>query len=276
MRLTFLIGVVLAWLALPATAYAAAPKVFVVDLRAEGGIDEGLVRLLNEHMLTEFARTGRMSVIGSSDVKQLIEHEREKYVLGCTDDSCLLELGGALGADLLATASLGRLGDAAYLLNLKLMRVEDMKVLRRWTREVPGDEQKLTGALREGVEIITDLSGSSVVEREVSPWAWVTTGVGGAFLATGVVAHALNVSDHARLEDMRSGDPDRASLEKRVDLEGALAIGGYVVGGLALGAGLTWLLWPEPELEGEEQTEASRLRLAPVVSPGGFGIAGGW
>ncbi len=183
MRFMNLACALLAVLSLVPSAFAAAPKVFVVDLRAEGDIDEGLVRLLNEHMLTEFARTGRMSVIGSSDVKQLIEHEREKYILGCTDDSCLLELGGAIGADLLAVASLGRLGESAYLLNLKLMRVEDMKVLRRWTREVPGKEEELTGALRKGVEVITDLSSSAVVEREVSPWAWVTTGAGAAPLA---------------------------------------------------------------------------------------------
>jgi hypothetical protein len=272
-----IVGVSLALLTLllhTRAAHAAPPRLFVPDLRAERGIDEGLVRLLGEHMLTEFARSGRLSVIGSSDVKRLIEHERDEYVLGCRDDVCLAEFGGALGADLLAVSSLGRLGDRAYLLNLKLIDVDTMDVLRRWSREVRGGEGDLTDALAEGVDAVSDLSARGVVRREISPWAWVTTGVGGALLITGAVAHGLNVVDHGKLEDMKSADPGRSDLEARVDLEGALAISGYVLGGLATGAGLAWLLWPAPALE--DGASEANLRVLPFVSPAGLGITGRW
>ena len=276
MRIHSLMFSLLVVLLLSTPAAAAPPRLFVPDLRAERGIDEGLVRLLGEHMLTEFARSGRLSVIGSSDVKRLIEHERDEYVLGCRDDVCLAEFGGALGADLLAVSSLGRLGERAYLLNVKLIDVDTMAVLRRWSREVKGDEDDLTDALAEGVDAVSDLTASGVVRREISPWAWVTTGVGGALIVTGAVAHAMNVVDHGRLEDMKSADPDRGDLESRVDLEGALAISGYVLGGLATGAGLAWILWPAPAVDGGDGADEARLRIVPFFGPGGLGVAGSW
>ena len=270
----------LLWLVLTLAAgrAEAAPRVFAPGLRAERAIDDGLVRLLDELMLTELARSGRLSVVGKSDVRQLIEHEREKYALGCTDDSCLAELGGALGADYLAAASLGRVGEHAYLLNLKLIDVHSMRAVRRWSREVRGEEDDLLAALREGVAAVCDLSGRGVEQREVSPWTWAMVGAGAAFLVGGAVAHGLNVTDFRRLDRMKSSDSGRRALRQRVDIEAGLAIGGYVAGGLVLAAGLTWLLWPEPDAEGDGEGGTARLRLhvLPTIGPGSVGVQGRW
>jgi len=51
--------------AVAARAEPAAPATLVVlELVAERGLDEGTVRLLNELLLTEFARNGRYKVVG--------------------------------------------------------------------------------------------------------------------------------------------------------------------------------------------------------------------
>jgi hypothetical protein len=52
-------------------------KLAVMKLEAERGIDEGLVKLLNELLLTEFVETGKYEVIGSSDIKSILQLEEK-------------------------------------------------------------------------------------------------------------------------------------------------------------------------------------------------------
>jgi hypothetical protein len=62
----------------------------------------------------------------------MISIEEQKQALGCDDDSCMTALGGALGVPLMAVPSIGRIGDQ-FILNLKVIAVEDARVLLRKT-----------------------------------------------------------------------------------------------------------------------------------------------
>ena len=73
------------------------PSLVVLDLVSERGIDPGVVRLLNELLLTAFEQTEKYEVIGGSDLKAMLSHERQQDLLGCTDVSCMAQIGGALG-----------------------------------------------------------------------------------------------------------------------------------------------------------------------------------
>ena len=57
------------------------PAMVVLALVAEHGIAEGIVRLLNELMLTQMARTDRYSVIGSSDIQAMLSNEQHKHCM---------------------------------------------------------------------------------------------------------------------------------------------------------------------------------------------------
>ena len=67
----------------------------------------------------------------------MISAEQQKQALGCDDDSCLAQLGGALGVPYLLTGSLGMLG-GRFMLNVKLLAVDEAKVAGRITKMFDG------------------------------------------------------------------------------------------------------------------------------------------
>jgi len=81
-------------------------KIAVLALKLETDLDEGIGNTLNEIMLNEFQEVGDFQVLSSSDILAVLNLELKRMKLGCTEDSCLAELGGALGVPLLASPSL--------------------------------------------------------------------------------------------------------------------------------------------------------------------------
>jgi len=85
----------------------------VVRLTPRGGISEETASLLTEALVAELRRQPGTTVMSDSDIAAAIGLERQKQLLGCTDDSsCLTEIGGALGVDRLVHGSIGRVGES--------------------------------------------------------------------------------------------------------------------------------------------------------------------
>ena len=96
------------------------------------------------------------------DIREMIDLESQKQALGCEQESCLAELGGALGVPLLIVPSLGKLG-GVYLLALKINDVENAKVSVRSSRELR-DEAELMSAMKSLVD--------EALMRHFEPQAW--------------------------------------------------------------------------------------------------------
>lgn len=141
-------------LAAPAAAGAGAggqTAVAVMTLRADTDASEGLIRTLNEVVLSEFDRSPRLKTLGYSDVSAMLQHEELSTKFEqCNDNSCLAELGGALGVRLMAVPSLGAVGDK-YVVNLKLIDVAGASVLSRTSEIVARDEDELLAAFKRAV-----------------------------------------------------------------------------------------------------------------------------
>ena len=91
-------------------------------------------KLLNQVMMQRLTNSERFSnILGMGDIREMIDLESQKQALGCEQESCLAELGGALGVPLLIVPSLGKLG-GVYLLALKINDVENAKVSVRTSR----------------------------------------------------------------------------------------------------------------------------------------------
>ncbi len=121
-----------AFLFLPLVSVAAdKPRVVVLDLASDRSTKSS-ARFVTVAVMTELSRTGRFDVIGSSDIQALLGLERQKQLLGCTNDesSCLAELSGALGAEYLVTGSLGKVGKQTRL-DLTLLQTKGSRVLAR-------------------------------------------------------------------------------------------------------------------------------------------------
>ena len=125
-------------------------KIAVLTLRLDTDLDEGIGKTLNEIMLNEFQKVGNLQVLSSSDILSVLKMEVKRTKLGCTDDSCLVELGGALGVPLLASPSIGAIGDQ-YVINLKVMDISKATVLARSSEIVHRDNSELIKAVKKSV-----------------------------------------------------------------------------------------------------------------------------
>lgn len=117
-------------------------KVSVMDLKAEIGIDEKIVNLLYEVSLTEFQKYKNVSIISKTDIASMLKHEAQKELTGCNEDSCMAEIGGALGVDKVVLGNVGKIGES-YTISFKLMDIRNAKVEKRVSRTIPANQDKL-------------------------------------------------------------------------------------------------------------------------------------
>ena len=130
-------------------------RLAVMDLRLAKGIDPSVGGLLNETIISKLDATGQFqSIISGSDMRDMIDLETQKMALGCDQDSCLAELGGALGVPYMLVSNLGRFGQQ-YILNIKFVAVEEAKVLGR-VNKILADEAKVLEALPQALQEVVN------------------------------------------------------------------------------------------------------------------------
>jgi hypothetical protein len=141
----------------------AAPKakIAVMDLKAKTGIDVMTVSSLTNLLCTAVSGLGNYEVIGREDMQSMLEHVADKQVLGCDDTKCLVDIGGALGVELLVSGDIGKVGDV-FLINLKLINIGKAEVMNRVTEKYAGSETGLVDKLEASVAA---LFGSKATEQ---------------------------------------------------------------------------------------------------------------
>jgi TolB-like protein len=151
-RRALVVAALLAPLLAAAQGGTAAKKIRVAVLEIRPlGTEASKAELLSEVALTEAAGMPGFDVIGRSDINSLIGFEKQKQVMGCSDDSaCLAEIGGALGVDLILVGSLGKIG-TLYRLDIKLVETKKARVRSRVGVTVEGSEEKLVAAIQKAV-----------------------------------------------------------------------------------------------------------------------------
>ena len=108
----------------------------VFDLEAVHGVKQSMARVLSDILLSNLQDSGRFeSVISGEDIKQMLDMEQQKTALGCEDDSCMAQLGGALGVPYMAVPTIGRLG-GQFVLNLRILAVEEAQLKARVSKMV--------------------------------------------------------------------------------------------------------------------------------------------
>lgn len=105
MRATAIPAVLLVALASPAHA--------VTDRSA----DKNSAALITELVTTALGKDPRFDVVSSADLRRQLDVESNKQAVGCdaSSTSCLAELAGAMGAQLVVTGKLGTLDDVVIL-----------------------------------------------------------------------------------------------------------------------------------------------------------------
>jgi len=183
-------------------------KLSLMDLKAESGIDKGVVNLLYELILTEFQNYSNLSVTSKSDIDSMVKFETEKELAGCSDSSCMAEIGGALGVDMIVMGSIGKLG-SSYIVTLKLINIKKATVENRVSKTIPANEDKLIPLMkflankllekyskyRIKKDDAIDFKESKTISGKSSSnlYAWITLGTGSALFLSGAVYHFVSV-----------------------------------------------------------------------------------
>lgn len=112
-----------------ALASAAPKKVAVMDVRADGGADPVIGAQLTARIAEVIGKRPGTNVIAPDDLRALLEQESRKQLAGCTDDSCLTEIAGALGVDALVAGRISKLDQKGFVVSLSLIEAKEARAL---------------------------------------------------------------------------------------------------------------------------------------------------
>jgi hypothetical protein len=121
-------------------------SIAVIALAAKTGIEPKTAELYTDALVGELRRHPRVRVVSPSEIAAAIGLERQKQLLGCTETSCLAEIGGALGADRLVSGSLGRLG-GSLVVNLSSVDARTARPVASVSERLQGGDERFLDAL---------------------------------------------------------------------------------------------------------------------------------
>jgi len=174
--------------------------VAVFDLEAVHGVKPSMARVLSDILLSNLTDSGRFaSVVSGEDIKQMLDLEQQKNALGCNDDSCMAEIGGALGVPFMAVPTMGKLG-GQFVLNLKILDVEAARVRARVSRTVAREvdlPNAILGLTRTALEHLFEGAQNVQNRRAVQRLTRsVMHGTGVSLLVGGTLAFGYSILDY--------------------------------------------------------------------------------
>jgi len=212
--------------------------------------------VVSDALLAEVRKLQGVSAIGTDEIKDMLSHEANKQMLGCeTDESCLAEIGGALGVDDLVTGKLSRVGDNHVLLIRRIdqRRAQVVAVVNRRLKAESGQEFLLAvGPAIE--ELFSDRplreGASRGVGREealrldpppVPTWGFYTlAGATVAAVAAGTVFGLLARNEQNRFNDLLSQpQPEGLAVVARQNAANDRALMANISYGVAGGLAIT-------------------------------------
>jgi TolB-like protein len=266
---------VLAACGLPALV-GAAPKtrIAVMDIQPAQGVPPGIAAVLTNVATDDVARAG-FDVMSKTDVTNLIGFEKQRTMLGCSDASCLAEIGGALGVDFLLTGQVGQIG-SQYHLSLQLVDVKKSRVAVRSSRFAERNEDALLRATREAiagalVAIKPGAAPGGVVPSDQTvtaprsrKGAWISFGTAGALLVGGGVTGLVAKSKYDALSD-KQGKVGYAAdyADQKAGIRRMAITADVLYGASAVAAGVGAWLWLRSD---------APVAVAPVLSPDSAGV----
>lgn len=165
-------------------ALNAAPKL-VAPAWTTSRVEADVAKFFAEHFERQLRNRGAQ-VISATDIEVMLGVERQKQLLGCSEGSCVAELGNALGADAMVVVSVTRL-DGTLRASIKVLDSSSAK-LRVETEASARSEDGFLEALsaaadRVGVALGLE-STTAIAARGRRSVAWVPM-LGGGLLAAG-------------------------------------------------------------------------------------------
>lgn len=189
------------------TAAPARPRVLVLTPTTKV-FDAATATTIGGLVTSELASDPDLDIIAADDVERLAALEGDRQNLGCTDNSCLAELAGAIGARYVVFGDVGKLGDVV-IVQLNLFDSQTARALTRVTvqansmSELPRTLQPRVHELAAPLSSSADASasslspGSGAASGSVNVLPWVLIGVGATVVVVGgIVEYTSDVADN--------------------------------------------------------------------------------
>lgn len=183
-----------------------AVKIAVPGLSVSG-LEARLGEAYVERFATLLARDPGLSVTTKRDIEQLLGMERQKQLLGCSENSssCLAELAGGLGVDAVLSGSLARTG-SSFTVTMRVVRAADGSEVASSSERLKNEDAlsewleaeapRLAERIRLAFGRKAPPAGSAHVER------WIPGLVGAALVVTGA---GLQLGARLDAERLRTG-----------------------------------------------------------------------
>lgn len=239
------------------------PLLAALDLEAQQ-VSPAVAKLVSTQLTQRLVLRG-LTVVTPSDLTAVLGVERQKQLLGCSEDtSCLAEIGAALDARGVLSGSVGQLG-GTRLLNVKVVSSTDAQPLAVCSAKADDDEALVAAAERCADDIVLALLPAPPVTRRT--WALAPLIGGAAVAVAGGVLLGLAASEKGTVANTALEPPVVFAAARRGE---AFGTAGLVLAGVGAAAALTgallYFLGPQPAQP-----------VALLTPHGGFiGITGVW
>ncbi|MCB9650195.1 MAG: PEGA domain-containing protein [Deltaproteobacteria bacterium] len=145
----------------PAVAQAE-QRIAVLETTVEGGADPVVGSQVTARLAEVLGARPGVKVMAPDDIRALLEQEANLQMMGCDDDSCLAEIGGALGADLLVKSRVTKL-EKAFAVSLSAVDPNRAAAVGRSSQTWGGESIALLELVSAMVEVVLPEAPGPVV-----------------------------------------------------------------------------------------------------------------
>lgn len=221
---------------------AAAPgsRVLVLDFKSEGG-SEAVRALVQDEVASRVSKDG-LNVLTTADIQHELDMEAQKRAVGCGDESCMVEIANALGAEYTIYGRIAVL-DGLTVVNMTLLDAHRQVAMTRESVQARDSDTLVREIGRAAHRLV-----APIAPPHGPPVAGIAgVSVAGLGLATAAVGVALGIEAWVVIKSARTiAEEGPTAQEKDAALErfdlGAL-IGGIGLGVIAAGTVFAVATW---------------------------------
>lgn len=115
-----------------------ATDVLFLHLKGIAGVDQDRATLIENVIVTELSNYKAFNILSRANVMEMLDAERLKDMMNCDDASCMAQIAGALGTELLIAGDFGNLSRESSLLSLRMITSANGRVLSRVSLPLSG------------------------------------------------------------------------------------------------------------------------------------------
>lgn len=140
----------------------------IFGIKARRNVDPALALVINEVIQGVYQTDPTRKVFGRSEIEQLLEFESSKQLMGCEDESCLIELASAMNVERIVSGTVDKVG-SAYFVVINEMNTNEVQNVARVQARLPLDEDKFfEGLERMANELLQKSLGSRTAQPDQS------------------------------------------------------------------------------------------------------------